>query len=45
MRFTLLASSDITLLKEMELATVSKPLRNRIQCILFSHKGMQVKDL
>lgn len=29
----------------MELATISKPLRNRIQCILFSHKGMQVKDL
>jgi transposase len=44
-RFTILTSSDITLLKEMELATVSKPLRNRIQCILFSHKGIQVKDL
>ncbi len=29
----------------MELATISQPLRNRIKCLLMSHKGGKVKEL
>ena len=29
----------------MELATISQPLRNRVKCLLMSHKGAKVKEL
>jgi transposase len=45
MRFITLSTENLTLLQEMELATISKPLRNRIQCILLSNKKVKVKDL
>lgn len=45
MRFISLSTESLLLLKSMELATTSKPLRNRVQCILLSNKEVQIKDL
>jgi transposase len=45
MRFITLSTNELRLLQEMELATISKPLRNRVQCILLSNKRVKVKDL
>jgi transposase len=39
MRYIHLSAEEITDLSAMELSTISKPLRDRIQSLLMSHKG------
>lgn len=45
MRYIKLNEEEIQQLVSMELATISQPLRNRIKCLLMSHKGAKVKEL
>ncbi|MDH4462216.1 MAG: hypothetical protein QE277_12390 [Flectobacillus sp.] len=45
MRYIKLNKEEIQQLVSMELATISQPLRNRIKCLLMSHKGAKVKEL
>ncbi len=45
MRYIKLNEEEIQQLASMELATISQPLRNRVQCLLMSHKGAKVKEL
>ena len=45
MRNIKLNEEEIQQLVSMELATISKPLRNRVQCLLMSDKGAKVKEL
>lgn len=45
MRYIKLTEEEIQELISMELATISKPLRNRVKCLLMSHKGAKVKEL
>jgi transposase len=45
MRYISLNQEEILELESMELATISQPLRDRIQCILMSNKGAKVKEL
>jgi transposase len=45
MRYIKLNEEEIQQLISMELATISQPLRNRIKCLLMSHKGAKVKEL
>jgi transposase len=45
MRYIKLTEEEIQQLISMELATISQPLRNRIKCLLMSHKGAKVKEL
>ena len=45
MRYINLTEEEIQQLISMELATISQPLRNRIKCLLMSHKGAKVKEL
>jgi len=45
MRYINLNEEEIQQLISMELATISQPLRNRVKCLLMSHKGAKVKEL
>lgn len=45
MRYIKLNEEEIQQLVSMELATNSQPLRNRVKCLLMSHKGARVKEL
>ena len=45
MRYIKLNEEEIQQLVSMELATISQPLRNRVKCLLMSHKGAKVKEL
>lgn len=45
MRYIILSETEIQELESMKLATISQPLRNRIQCLLMSNKGAKVKEL
>jgi transposase len=45
MRYIILSETEIQELESMKLATISQPLRDRIQSLLMSHKGAKVKEL
>jgi transposase len=45
MRSIKLNEEEIQVLESMELATISRPLRDRIQSLLMSNKGAKVKEL
>jgi hypothetical protein len=45
MRYIILSETEIQELESMKLATISQPLRDRIQCLLMSNKGAKVKEL
>lgn len=45
MRKIKLTEEEINILDSMEEATISRPLRDRIRCLLMSNKGAKVKDL
>lgn len=45
MRYIKLNEEEIQQLESMELHTISRPLRDRIQCLHLSNKGAKVKDL
>lgn len=45
MRKISLNQEEINQLESMELSTISRPLRDRIRCLLMSNKGAKVKEL